>query len=281
MASRSAEMYRRMAEHWNGMEARASGLRVEGTGSAGFEISRLWIPGGSVLEQKRQPRYPPGAHLLLVVEGGGRIRQDGRMLECGRGDLVVLDADPRTGARFPRSTVIYAWVLGERALEQRWITERFGEVLPVAGSFLAPARALMNGLLDGDPALAEQPAVARAGEAFLKELVEGSAPRRRPRAEEVYGEAMALIEERHPDPAFTAARLARELLVSELTLARAFSFLGRTADDELERRRAGTLLLLIGGRSLTTAGFARAAEEAGFASVGSAHRALRRLSQRR
>ncbi|PPH40538.1 hypothetical protein C5C86_10685 [Rathayibacter sp. AY1E4] len=280
MRSRSAEMYRRMAEHWNGVEAR-SGLRVEATGSLGFEIARLWIPGGCVLEQKPQSRCPPGAHLLLVVEGGGRIRQDGRMLECGSGDLVVIDAEPRTGARFPRSTVIYAWVLGERALEQRWITERFGEVLPVAGCFLAPARALMNGLLDGDPALAEQPAVARAGEAFLKELVECSAPRRRPRAEEVYGEAMALIEERHRDPAFTAARLARELLVSELTLARAFSFLGRTADDELERRRAGTLLLLIGGRSLATADFARAAEEAGFASVGSAHRALRRLCQRR
>ncbi|PPH06617.1 hypothetical protein C5C33_10445 [Rathayibacter sp. AY1H3] len=273
-------MYRRMAEHWNGVEAR-SGLRVEATGSLGFEIARLWIPGGCVLEQKPQSRCPPGAHLLLVVEGGGRIRQDGRMLECGSGDLVVIDAEPRTGARFPRSTVIYAWVLGERGLEQRWITERFGEVLPVAGCFLAPARALMNGLLDGDPALAEQPAVARAGEAFLKELVEGSAPRRRPRAEDVYGEAMALIEERHRDPAFTAARLARELLVSELTLARAFSFLGRTADDELERRRAGTLLLLIGGRSLATADFARSAEEAGFASEGSARRALWRLSQRR
>jgi AraC-like DNA-binding protein len=273
---RSAEMIRKMAEHWSGTEQ----LQIEGRGSPGFEIARVWNPRGCALEKPR-PRSSRGVDLLLIVEGGGLIRQDGRVLECGRGDLVVLDEEPHTVAHFSRPTVTYAWMLGERAQEQRWIAERLGEVLPVDASFWAPARAMMNGLLDGDPVLAEQPAIARAGEALLKELVASSAPRRRSRADAVYGEAMALIEERHRDPALTAARLARELLVSEPTLARAFSFLGRTAEDELERRRAGTLLLLIGGPSLTTADFVRAAEEAGFASAESARRALRRLSRHR
>lgn len=281
MGSRTAEMYEYLHDQWPDAGTEAPGLRMEGAGAPGRAVARIWAPKGCRLDPSPHAERGPGAHLLLVVEGGGRVHQEGRVLEARRNHVVILDAELETRIDFPRPSVTYAWSLGGSVLGSRWIRERLGEVLPVREAIWSPARGLTNGLLDGDPALTDQPAIARAGEALLKAVVESSAPWTRRGADQVYGEAMALIEDRYGDPAFSAGQLARELLVSERTVARAFSFLGRTAREELDRRRAGALRLRTGLRLQASSEFAREAEEAGFTSVEAAERALRRLADGR
>jgi hypothetical protein len=281
MAS-TAAMYEYMHERWNNAGAGAPGVRIEGAGAPGNGVSRVWAPLGCRLDPAAAPESRPasGVHLMLIVEGGGVVRQEGRVLEPSGNQMVILEAEPQTQVLFPGPSVTYSWAFDDRVLGSRWIRERLGEVLPVEPALWAPARALTNGVIDGDPALSEQPAVARAGEILLRSVVENAAPRTRRGGGHVYGEAMALIEDRYGDPAFTARILAREMLVSERSLARAFSFLGRTVREELDRRRAGELRHRIGGRPRNPAEFVREAEESGFASIESAQQALCGLDSR-
>ncbi|PPG07300.1 MULTISPECIES: hypothetical protein [unclassified Rathayibacter] len=253
---------------WDEPQAGARGLRWDAAYGPGLRVTRVWAPEGIRVDRppaSDRAAESDGVHVSLIVEGGGDMILEEGSLEAVPNSVLVLEA--RTAARidYRRPTLSYTWSFDAAVLEHRWVRERINEVVPVRESVWTPARALANSLIEGDPAVLGAAGVRRASELLLEGIVEHSAPRVRTRgADQVYAEAIPVIEARHRDPAFSAAVLARELLVSPRVLAEAFAFLGRTPAEEIETRRAGTLRRRIGLRRRRPADFARLAEECGY-----------------
>ncbi|PPH52997.1 hypothetical protein [Rathayibacter sp. AY1E2] len=247
----------------------APGLRMDAADGPGLALTRVWGPNG--IRIARSPSVdradrPAGVHISLIVEGGGQVVLDEGVLEAMPNSVLLLDARVPVRIDYRRPTLSYTWSFDAAVLEHRWVRERINDVVPVRESVWTPARALANSLIEGDPAVLGAAGVRRASELLLEGIVEHSAPQvRTRRADQVYAEAIPVIEARHRDPAFSAAVLARELLVCPRMLAQAFAFLGRTPAEEIETRRAGTLRRRIGLRRRGPDDFARLVEECGYA----------------
>ncbi|QHC71558.1 hypothetical protein [Rathayibacter sp. VKM Ac-2801] len=281
MAGRSEAVQEQVVEAWNEHAAGASGLRIAVAGWPGRRLTRVWAPRGLRLDPERAEHSgaSAGVHAVLTVEGGASVEHRGESLDLGPDTVVVLDARSPGRVDFTRSTLAYVWDLDGTARRSQWVCDRLGEVVPVPKPVWSPLRAFANSLLESGLGADASPSAMRAGELMLEAIVEHSAPRRSGRRpDHVYADALAVIEERHRDPGFTADLLERELQVSAGALREAFAVLGREPCAEIETRRAGTLRRRIGSRPRTAADLARLAEESGFASVGQAVRALDRLA---
>lgn len=249
-------------------------LRIEGTGAPGSQLGRAWSYGGSYCSIP----VPNSMYVLFTIEGTGRVVHDGVEIASEPNQLIFLDGEAESTIELDGATARYLWRFDSSGVLDARSRERLGEALLVHDSLWAPVRALTNGLIDADPAIARSVQAVRASELLLTAIVENTARSasslRRP--EDLYGAALSLIESSSSDPSFTPARLARELQVSERILAEAFSFLGGTPAGELDRRRAVDLGRLLRDAPQPRASFARLVEEAGFASPDEARRALAR-----
>lgn len=258
-----------------GWEATSSvdSLRIHGVGAPGTQIGRAWSRGGSY----RSRSVPNSMYVLFTVEGTGRVVHDGTEIASEPDQLIFLDGEAVSTIELHGPTARYLWRFDSAALRDSRVRERLGEAIPVRDSIWTPVRALTNGLIDGDPALANSIHAARASEHLLTAIFEHTAPttaRRRP--ELLYGDAMTLIARQKCDAGVTPARLARELQVSERALREAFSFLGSTPERELDLQRVQALRRRLGAGPWTERDLAQCAEECGFASAGAARRALAR-----
>ncbi|SMH29886.1 AraC-binding-like domain-containing protein [Rathayibacter oskolensis] len=259
-----------------GWEATSSvdSLRIDGVGAPGAQIGRAWSPGGSY----RSRSVPGSMYVLFTIEGTGRVVHDGTEIASEPNQLIFLDGEAVSTIELHGPTARYLWRFDSGALRDSRVRERLGEAIPVRDSLWTPVRALTNGLIDGDPELARSIHAARASEHLLTAIFENTALSARPSRspDELCGDALQLIAAHKCDPAFTPARLARELQVTERALREAFSYMGSTAAQELDRQRAQELRGRLGAGEWTERDLELHAEECGFVSPASARRALAR-----
>lgn len=252
------------------------GLRMEGVGSFDNYVGRLWSPTGTY----RGVSSPGGMYVLLGVEGGADVSYGGETLDLQPDHLVFLDSEAEIDVQLTAATARYLWKLRPTALANPLVRERMGEPIPVARDAWQVVAALTNSALKAPPGVAQSPYLLRASELLLAALFEESDGVARvktsTRPDQVFGEAIAVIEATFRTVDTRPATVASDVCVSERTLRRAFTLMGTTPRREIEFRRTRELRALLETHGTTTA-FATLCEMSGFASARLGREALRRV----
>lgn len=225
---------------------------------------------------------PSRIYLVLTVEGGFEFDVAGTPVPTEPGSLVLFDGEIPTTAVTVSNTARYVWYLEPTILKEGKSRVQFGEPIPVGGTVLQALTTMTNALLE-TPSLPRTRAgrhhLALAFEHVLAGVLEDSNPLDTQDAaahrDSAFTAALASIETHFRDPAFTVARLAKDLGVSPRTLHNTFASLGTTPRREIERRRVteANQLADLGPTSLSNL-----ATRAGFTSTRQLARALNRTS---
>ena len=223
-------------------------------------------------------KAPKRTYLVLTVEGGFEFTVDGAPVTTGPGSLIMLDGQAPTTARTLTDTARFVWHFEPTFLRPGLSRFEFGEPIATAGSSMRALTAMTNALLRS-PAPATETTrrhLSLAFENLLAGVLEerGSLdPGASPHREGLFMAALAAIESRFRDPAFTVAGLAKELSVSVRALHDTFNDMGSTPRREIERRRLTEIGQLSTIDSLSPA---ELADRAGFTSARQLTRALSR-----
>lgn len=252
-----------------------AGLQIGGVGTPAHYIGRAWSPTG-VYEGVPEVG---GMYAFITIEGGGDITYASTSMNVGRDHLVFMDAEADIGIHLRAATARYLWKLRPTVLNNPLVRQRIGEPLPIGPEVWRIAGSLTNSALEADPAVTTSRYFAQASENLLAAVFETVrqpqrlAPSSRP--DQVYGEAMYVIEQSYHDPTLTPSKVAAEILVSERTLRRAFAAMGTTPRTEIERRRVRELNELRTHFGVSQS-FEKLSEMAGFSTGRQARAALRR-----
>ncbi|MDZ5146293.1 hypothetical protein [Microbacterium testaceum] len=250
-----------------------TGLQIDGVGTPDHFIGRAWSPTGTY----RALPVEDGMYVLLGIEGRATVTYNNTPMDVPRDHLTFLDAEAAIDVQLTAATARYLWKLKPTVLSNPFVRERLGEPLPVSSNVWKVVASLTNGALEAPEAFANSFHLGRASESLLAAAFDDARQyaRVRPttRPDQVFGEAMHVIDLSFQDPNCSAAFIAAELLVSERTLRRAFTLMGTTPRAEIERRRS-TELRQLRGQFGTSVTFAKLVEMSGFKNVRQARAAL-------
>lgn len=185
---------------------------------------------------------PERTYLVLTVEGGFEFTVDGETVTADAGSLILLNGEVPTIARTTTETARLVWHIEPTTLHPARTRFRYGEPIPTGGGAVEALTAMTNTMLQLQPLMNEtaQHHLGLSLENVLTAVVEESghrqhgAPHHR---DGLFMAAQTAITTHFRDPAFSVARLARELSVSERTVQAAFTTMGTTPRREIERRR--------------------------------------------
>lgn len=221
---------------------------------------------------------PSRTYVVLTIEGGFEFEVGGSAVQTAPGSLIMLDGAVPTLARTLTQTARFVWHFEPALLRPEHTRFAYGEPLTTGGSALTALMALTKSMLSAPPPSTEiaRAHVATAFESLLLGALEDANPRARelaPHRESLFMGALASLEAHFRDPAFSVARLAKDLAVSERTLHGAFNAMGTTPRRELERMRLAEATRLL---RITWMAPAELAMRSGFTSARQLQRALNR-----
>lgn len=221
---------------------------------------------------------PARTYMVLTVEGGFEFTVHGTPVRADPGSLILLDGEAPTAARTLTDTARYVWYLEPTFLSSGH-GFRHGEPIPTGGASIQALTSMTNTLLSV-PAPTSPTARRHLAASFENLLAgvldEAGADRRQDAShhrEGTFMAALSVIETRFRDPAFTVARLAKELSVSQRTLYEVFEDMGSTPRREIERRRVTEADHLAGAGTMPVS---ELATRSGFTSPRQLARALTR-----
>jgi AraC-like DNA-binding protein len=240
-----------------------------------FGIGRAW---------SKSSRYALACdpNLVYTVEGGFRFEVDGSPVDAEPESLVLLSGEAPTTARTNAETARFIWYFEPTFLRPGRTRFRFHEPIPMRNASVRALLSMTNSVLNTAPP-ATQSAQRHLG-ISLEHLVAGALDEARAddtrfdarHRDGLFMAAQLAIETHFRDPAFTVARLARELSVSVRTAHDTFSRFGTTPRREIERRRLHEVERVADDITLTVA---EIAARAGFSSTKQMNRALGRTRQ--
>ena len=222
---------------------------------------------------------PGRLYLVLTVEGGFEFTVDGTPVRTEPESLIVLDAEVPTTARTLTDTARYVWYLDPTFLRPGRSHFQVAEPINTRGAGAQALTAMTNALLGPQRPMraGAQHHLALAFENLLAGVLEEVGLRQQAATGQhrdgLFMAAIASIETHFRDPAFTLARLARDLSVSVRTLHEAFRAMGSTPRREIERRRLVEVDRLTGSAPIAAS---EVAERAGFSSTRQLARAISR-----
>jgi len=222
---------------------------------------------------------PTRTYLVLTVEGGFEFGVGGDTVTAEPGSLILLDGETPTTARTLTDTARFVWHLEPTLLNPARSRFRYGEPIPTGGAAAGALTAMTNALIR-QPAPTNETMRRHLALSFenllLGVLDEAGQQRHDARHRDgLFMAALASIEAHFRDPAFTVARLAKDVLVSVRSLHDTFHSMGSTPRREIERRRIteANHLSRLHGISAT-----ELAARAGFTSTRQLVRALARTT---
>jgi AraC-like DNA-binding protein len=224
---------------------------------------------------------PTRTYVVLTMEGGFELDVDGAAVTTEAGSLVFLDGAAPTTARSRTETARFVWHMEPTFLRPGRSRFRYGEPILAGGASVDVLTSMTNALVNA-PAPTSETArrhLALSFENLFAAVLEQGATGRHPNMAQhrdgLFMAAVVAVEANFRDPAFTSARLAKEMSVSLRTLQDAFSRMGTTPRREIERRRVteADQISALGSISATDL-----AERAGFTSPRQLNRARSRAA---